>query len=78
MSGDTAANENYYKRLAQELAEADDPVVKRQLALDHWWESQRDLEFEENDYYECGGYLERWSQTPSYTKSRRDKDWRVR
>jgi hypothetical protein len=38
----------------------------------------RDLAFEENDLYQVGGFMERWSQTPSYTKARRDRDWRVR
>ena len=28
------ANKNYYKRLAQEHAELDDPLVKGQMALD--------------------------------------------
>jgi hypothetical protein len=64
--------------LAQELAELDDPVVKAQLQLDRWWQAQREFEAELDDYYECGGYLERWSTTPSFTKSKRDRDWRVR
>jgi hypothetical protein len=71
-------NKNYNKRLAQEYAELDDPLVKAQMQLDRWWQAQRDLEFEEDDMYEVGGFLERWSQTPSYTKSKRDRDWRVR
>ena len=77
MSGDDP-NKNYNKRIAQEYAEADDPVVRAQLQLDRWWESQRDLDWEERDVYEVGGFQERWSQTPSYTKSKRDRDWRVR
>jgi hypothetical protein len=75
---DNQYNKNVNKRLAQEYAELDDPLVKAQMQLDRWWQLQRDLDFEEDDYYEVGGFLERWSQTPSYTKSRRDKDWRVR
>ena len=71
-------NKNYHKRLAQEYAELDDPRVKAQMQLDRWWQSQRDLEFEEGDIYEVGGFTERWSQTPSYTKGRRDRDWRIR
>jgi hypothetical protein len=73
-----AYNKNLNKRLAQEYREADDPVVKAQLQLDRWWELQRDLDWEEQDVYYVGGFQERWSQTPSYTKSRRDRDWRVK
>jgi hypothetical protein len=72
------ASKNYYRRLSEELAELDNPVTKAQLQIDMWWQSQRDFEEEFDDYYECGGFLERWSQTPSYTKSKRDRDWRVR
>jgi hypothetical protein len=75
-SKEVTAAQNYNKRLAQELAEAE--ANKNQLALDRWWESQREFEAKVNDYYQVGGYLERWSQTPSYTKSRRDRDWRIR
>jgi hypothetical protein len=75
---DNTASKNYNKRIAEELAELDDPVVKAQLQLDRWWQAQRDFEEEFDDLYECGGYLERWSQTPSYTKSKRDRDWRIR
>jgi hypothetical protein len=80
VSGDDSnqASRNYNRRLAQEYAELDDPIVKGQMALDRWWESQRDLEFEENDVYYVGGFQERWSKTPSFTKSKRDRDWRVR
>jgi hypothetical protein len=76
MNDDTAYNKNYYRRVAEELAEAE--ANKHQLALDRWWQSQRDFEEEESDVYYVGGFQERWSQTPSYTKSRRDKDWRVK
>ena len=72
------ANRNYNKRLAQEYAEADDPVTRAQLQLDRWWESKRDLDWEEDDVYEVGGFQERWSQTASFTNSRRDRDWRVK
>jgi hypothetical protein len=78
VSDDNTAAKNRERRLAQELAELDDPIVKRQLELDHWWQAQRDYEEEFDDVYECAGFQERWSQTPSYTKSRRDRDWRVR
>jgi hypothetical protein len=75
---DNAASKNYHRRLAQELAELDDPIVKGQLQLDCWWQAQRNYEEEFDDYYEVGGFLERHSQTPSFHKSRRDRDWRIR
>jgi hypothetical protein len=78
MSDDNSATKNYYKRLAQEHAELDDPLVKAQMQLDRWWESRRDLEFEDDDYYEICGFRERWSQTPSFHKTKRDRDWKVR
>jgi hypothetical protein len=78
VSDDNTANKNYYKRLAQEYAELDDPLVKKQMQLDRWWELQHDLDWEDDDIYYVGGFQERWSQTPSYTKSKRDRDWRVR
>jgi hypothetical protein len=58
------------------MAEAE--ANKHQIALDRWWQSQRDFEAEANDYYMVGGFLERWSTTPSYTKGRGDRDWKVR
>jgi hypothetical protein len=78
MSDDNAYNKNYYRRIAEELAEADEPRNRAQAQLDHWWQAQRDFETGFDDFYECGGFLERWSRTPSYTKSKRDRDWRVR
>jgi len=78
MSDDNQYNKNVNKRLQQEYAEANELRARYQKQLDLWWQSQRDLEFEEDDIYEVGGFLERWSQTPSYTKSKRDRDWRVR
>ena len=78
MSDDNTASKNYYRRIAQELAEADTPQARYQAQLDHWWQSQRDLEFEDDDMYQVGGFVEFHSTTPSYTKGRRDPDWRVR
>ena len=51
---------------------------KHQLALDRWVESQRAFEDELNDQYFVGGFQEFHSKTPSFHKSRRDRDWRVR
>ena len=78
MSDDNTANKNYYRRLRQEYAELDDPLVKAQMQLDKWWGLQRDLDWEDDDTYMVGGFQERWSQTPQFTKSKRDRDWRVR
>jgi hypothetical protein len=78
VTDDNQYNKNVNKRLQQEYAEANELRARYQKQLDLWWQSQRDLEFEEDDIYEVGGFLERWSQTPSYTKSKRDRDWRVR
>jgi hypothetical protein len=61
-----------------ELAELDDPRVKKQMQLDRWMESQREIDWEDDDTYYVGGFQERWSQTPSFTKSKRDRDWRVK
>jgi hypothetical protein len=77
-SDDNIANKNYYKRIAAEYAELDDPRIKAQMQLDRWWESQRDLDWEDDDIYYVGGFQERWSQTPSYTKFKRDRDWRIK
>jgi hypothetical protein len=67
------------RRLQQEFDEfQNDRVRLQQAQIDTWFEGQLDLLEEEMDVYECGGFLERWSQTPSYTKSRRDRDFRVR
>ena len=76
--GDNEANRRYYARIQQEYAELDDPIVKGQMALDRWWESQRDLDWEERDVYFVGGFMERHSQTPGFHKHRRDRDWRVK
>jgi hypothetical protein len=78
MSDDNQANKNYYRRLQAEYAELDDPIVKGQMALDHWWESQRDLAEEENDWVTIGGFRERRSAMPSFHRGRRDSDWRMR
>jgi hypothetical protein len=76
-NGDTASK-NYYRRLAQEHAELDDPVIRAQMQLDRWWEAKRDFEEEFDDQYFVGGFQEFHSRTPSFHKARRDWDWRVR
>jgi hypothetical protein len=73
-----AASKNYYRRLAEEMREADTPQARYQAVLDRHWQMQRDLEFEEDDLYEVGGFVEYHSRTPSFHKARRDRDWRVR
>ena len=69
--------QNYYRRLAEEMAGLDTPQARYQAVLDRHWELQRDLEFDD-DAYEVGGFVEYHSKTPSFHKSRRDRDWRVR
>ena len=78
MSDDNTASKNYYKRIAQELAEAETPQARYQAVLDRHWEAQRDLEFEEDDLYEVGGFVEYHSHTFSFHRSRRDWDWRIK
>jgi hypothetical protein len=78
MSDDNTASKNYYKRIAQELAEFDTPQARYQAVLDRHWEAQRDWEFEDDDMYEVGGFIEYHSWTFSFHKSRRDGEWRVR
>jgi hypothetical protein len=75
---DNLASKNYARQLAREYAELDDPRVKAQMALDRFWQTKLDDEFEDDDWYECGGFLERHSATPGFHKHRRDRDWRVR
>jgi hypothetical protein len=72
------AGKNYNKRVQREYAELNDPVIKAQMQLDRWWQAKREFEAELGDQYEIGGFLERHSATPSFHKSRRDRDWRVR
>jgi hypothetical protein len=73
----TEASKNYYRRLAEELAEADTPQARYQAQLDRWWETQRELD-EPDDMYEVGGFIEYHSRTFSFHKSRRDRDWRIK
>jgi hypothetical protein len=78
MTDGNEANRRYHARIQQEHAELDHPVVKAQMQLDRWWQAQRDFEDELDDDYMVGGFMERWSQTPSFSKSKRDRDWKVR
>jgi hypothetical protein len=79
MSDDPNAFEKrYHAQMQREIAEANDPRNRYQQQLDRWWQSERDLAFEEDDIYMVGGFQEHWSETPSFTKSRRDRDWKVR
>jgi len=78
MSDDNAYQRNVNKRMQEELAEFSTPQARYQQALDRHWEAQRDLEFEDDDLYEVGGFVEYHSKTPSFHKSKRDRDWRLR
>jgi hypothetical protein len=77
MSDNSTANKNYYRRIAQELAEFDTPQARYQAVLDRHWQAQLD-EDEPDDMFMVGGFMEFHSKTPSFHKSRRDRDWRVR
>lgn len=66
------------RRLARELDELNTPRARYQKVLDDWWQRERYFEQQLNDDYMVGGFMEKWSQTPSYTKSKRDRDWGVR
>jgi hypothetical protein len=77
MSENSTANKNYYRRLAEEMREADTPQARYQAVLDRHWELQRELD-EPDDQYFVGGFQEFHSKTPCFHKSRRDRDWRVR
>ena len=78
MSDDNTSSKNYYRRIAEELAEFDTPQARYQAVLDRHWEAMRDLEFEDDDMYEVGGFIEYHSKTPSFHKARRDRDWRIK
>ena len=77
MSDNSTANKNYYRRIAQELAEFDTPQARYQAVLDRHWESVL-AQDEPDDMFEVGGFIEYHSRTFSFHKSRRDKDWRVK
>ena len=78
MSDDNTASKNYHKRLQEELAEFNTPQARYQQVLDRHWQSELDFAEEESDVYYVGGFRERWSETPSFHKTRRDRDWRVK
>jgi hypothetical protein len=39
---DNAANKNYHRRVAEEMAEADEPRNRHQAFLDRCWQAHRD------------------------------------
>jgi hypothetical protein len=63
MSQEVTASRNYYKRLAEELAEADTPQARHQAVLDRHWETMREQD-EPDDQYFVGGFQEFHSKTP--------------
>jgi hypothetical protein len=77
VNDDNTGSKNYYRRIGQELAEFDTPQARYQAVLDRHWQAMRELD-EPDDMYEVGGFQEFHSKTPSFHKSRRDRDWRVR
>jgi hypothetical protein len=48
-SKEVTALQNYHKRLAQEYAELDNPIVRGQLALDRAWQARLDARFNRPD-----------------------------
>jgi hypothetical protein len=50
MTDDNTASRNYYRRIAEELAEADTPQARHQAVLDRHWEAMRELD-EPDDMY---------------------------
>ena len=76
MSDDYSRRVN--KRMQEERRELDTPQARYQSQLDRWWQGQRALEFEQDDFYEVGGFIERFSTSTSFHKSKRDSDWRLR
>jgi hypothetical protein len=71
-------NRRSHEQMQRELAEANEPRNRYQKRLDDWWQSQRDFEEELSDSYMVGGFMESWSTTPQFTKSKRDRDWRIK
>jgi hypothetical protein len=57
VSDDNTASKNYYRRLAEEMREADTPQARYQAVLDRHWELQREQD-EPDDQYFVGGYIE--------------------
>jgi hypothetical protein len=78
MSDDQEFNRRSHEVMQREIAEANEPRNRAQKQLDDWWQATRDLEADISDTYQVGGFTEYWSKTPSFTKNRRDRDWRVR
>jgi hypothetical protein len=70
-------NRRSQEQMQRELAEANDLRNRYQQVLDRHWEAMREID-EPSDEYMVGGFQERWSETPSFIKSRRDRDWRVK
>jgi hypothetical protein len=75
---DNGFSKRQHEQMQRELEEANLPHNRYQRQLDSWWQSQRDVDEEEADIYYVGGFQERWSETPSFTKGRRDRDWRIK
>jgi hypothetical protein len=56
---DNAANKNYQRRVAQELAEFDTPQARYQAVLDRQWQAKLDADADWDDgYVEVAGFRE--------------------
>jgi hypothetical protein len=60
---DNEANRRAHEQMQKEIAKVE--ANRYQKVLDDWWQSQRDLDEELNDSYMVGGFMEKWSTTPS-------------
>ena len=78
MSDDNTASKSYYRRLAAEHAELDNPVIKGQMALDRWWEQKllRRALAQRSEIPERGEYdpMRRFEAEINYAQQ--EADWR--
>jgi hypothetical protein len=58
VSDEVTASRNYYRRIAQELAEAETPQVRAQAVLDRHWQAMREQD-EPDEWDYSTGYKER-------------------
>jgi len=69
------ASKNYYKRIAEELAEFDTPQARYQAVIDRYWEAQRDAESDwDDEYVEIAGFREPRYRTSCHV-GKRDPDF---
>jgi hypothetical protein len=75
MSDDNTASKNYYKRIAEELAEFDTPQARYQAVINRHWEAMRDAESDwDDEYVEIAGFREPRYRTSCHV-GKRDPDF---